>query len=122
MLTKSLERYPPLTWFFIIIYLTLIFYFSSLSCPPQPLGETKQAPILEHILEFAILGFLLIPGFKSLKLSNFFLLALMFGIFYGITDEAHQFFVPGRDSSPLDVLADSVGILLGILLAKIKLR
>jgi len=31
---------------------------------------------------------------------------------YGITDEIHQSFVPGRDSSALDVVADAVGFAL----------
>ena len=44
------------------------------------------------------------------------ILAILVGIFYGITDEFHQSFVPGRSSSEWDVLADSVGV--GVVVAQ----
>jgi VanZ family protein len=40
------------------------------------------------------------------------LLAVLFTALYGITDEFHQSFTPGRYSDPLDLLADAVGGLL----------
>jgi VanZ family protein len=43
--------------------------------------------------------------------------------FYGITDEWHQFHVPGRDSSVGDVVADFVGAsLAGAVLAAVSAR
>ncbi|OPY19806.1 MAG: VanZ like family protein [Methanomethylovorans sp. PtaU1.Bin093] len=51
------------------------------------------------------------------------ILAILVGIFYGITDEFHQSFVPRRSSSEWDVLADSVGVVVaqaGILVLIIK--
>jgi VanZ family protein len=39
-------------------------------------------------------------------------LAFLFTIGYGITDEIHQSFVPGRSPSAHDVLADAVGFAL----------
>ena len=35
--------------------------------------------------------------------------AFLFSVFYGIFDEIHQSFVPGRDASALDVMADTLG-------------
>jgi VanZ family protein len=32
---------------------------------------------------------------------------------YGVSDEWHQSFVPGRDADPLDVRADAIGAVLG---------
>ena len=37
----------------------------------------------------------------------------MVGMFYGMTDELHQYFVPERNGSVLDVVADGVGSLIG---------
>ena len=42
--------------------------------------------------------------------------ALAAGIAYAISDEVHQHFVPGRVGSPVDVLIDSVGVAVGVLL------
>lgn len=47
------------------------------------------------------------------------LLAVLFTALYGITDEFHQSFTPGRYSDPLDLLADGVG---GMLYAFLHLQ
>jgi VanZ family protein len=38
------------------------------------------------------------------------LLAVALGLSYGLVDEVHQSFVPGRDPSALDWVADAVGV------------
>ena len=51
------------------------------------------------------------------------ILAIILGILYGITDEFHQSFVPGRSSSEWNVLADSIGVIIaqaGIIVLTIK--
>ncbi len=40
-------------------------------------------------------------------------IAVVGAILYGMTDELHQSFVPGRSSDVHDVLADAVGAILG---------
>jgi len=35
--------------------------------------------------------------------------SLLSAAFYGMTDEIHQYFVPGRSADPWDWLADTVG-------------
>ena len=42
-----------------------------------------------------------------------FLIAAVVGLCYGISDEVHQSFVPGREASVFDVLADGVGSVVG---------
>ncbi len=41
---------------------------------------------------------------------------LLFCFFYSVTDEIHQFFVPGRNGTFIDCIIDSVGAFCGILL------
>ncbi len=69
-----------------------------------------------HLVEYGILGALFyIAISKTTKLSKSIaipLSALLCGL-YGITDEIHQAFVPGRSARAMDVLADVVGGLLG---------
>jgi VanZ family protein len=44
-----------------------------------------------------------------------FAVAMLLTVLYGATDEFHQAFVPGRYATIGDVLADSIGALLGCL-------
>ena len=41
------------------------------------------------------------------------MLAILTASVYGVTDEAHQFFVPFRESSWQDWLADTIGAVIG---------
>lgn len=42
------------------------------------------------------------------------LLVMSLGSAYGLLDEYHQTFVPGRSASPLDVLVDAAGVAAGV--------
>jgi VanZ family protein len=66
---------------------------------------------LAHAAEFAILGALLV---RALRRPGW---AVALGIAYAVSDELHQSFVPGRQGSPLDVALDSVGVVVGVILA-----
>ena len=46
---------------------------------------------------------------KSLSFARQFYLPVLFATVYGISDEIHQYFVPGRHFDPLDILADTAG-------------
>ena len=47
------------------------------------------------------------------------ILSFLFSIIYASSDEFHQTFVPGRDGNIVDVLIDSSGALVGILVSSI---
>ena len=98
-----------------VLYYVLIFYLSSRSY------EVKISILFfdkgVHLFEFAFLGFLLSFGyFMSLKSSLMVKAGLTFasGILLGTLDELHQYFVPLRSTEVLDVLADAIGILMGL--------
>lgn len=40
--------------------------------------------------------------------------SLLFGAFYAVTDEVHQYFVPGRSARVFDVGIDTLGVITGI--------
>jgi VanZ family protein len=67
-----------------------------------------------HFIEYAVLGGAL--SF-ALRARTPLQLAAAIGIaaLYGITDEFHQVFVPGRDADPLDWLVDVAGAAAGAL-------
>lgn len=109
-------------WLPVYLYAGLIFFYSSLSSPPLFLPKILHADKLLHLLEYAILGYLIARAAgnsANLQLSTHFrIFAVSIAILYGLTDEFHQCFVPGRKVEILDVLADGAGALLGQLFAK----
>ncbi len=78
-----------------------------------------------HMTEFAILGVLLVLCMREYipEQWKIFRLPLAFvaGILYACTDEFHQRFVPGRSGELKDVMIDSVGVFMGILLISVIL-
>ncbi len=98
-----------------VILGVIIFYFSSLSNPyptPPPGQIAMFLNPLMHIGEFGLLTFLIFFGFFS-RVKPIFLLTISF--FYAFLDEVHQYFVPYRYFDVLDLIFDSVGIVLGFL-------
>ena len=70
-----------------------------------------------HFLIYFILGMLVL---RALRLSEIrgkkgIVLALTICIVYAISDELHQLFVPGRGAQVKDVIIDSTGALVGII-------
>jgi VanZ family protein len=98
-------------WGAVVAWAALIFALSSIPDLGTGLGGWDVAlRKVAHAGEFAVLGFLL---FRALDRER---TALALGIAYAISDEVHQHFVPGRLGSPLDVLIDAVGVVVGVLL------
>jgi VanZ family protein len=107
-----------------VAYAALIFW---LSHQPNPLPEVtgRLSDKLLHAVEYAGLAGLLVLGLThvgSFGLRRAALLAILLAAAYGATDELHQAFVPHRDASLLDWLADAAGALVGGILAVPFLR
>ncbi len=101
-----------LGWTVTISYMALIFYFSSLSKPIKyelPYGVDKVI----HLIEYAILGFLIGYSLKNSGIRRYVLVGWIAASICGITDEIHQSFVPMRDASVFDVFADGLGSFAG---------
>ena len=101
-------------WLPVILYATLIFYFSSI--PGKQIPQLfKGQDIFFHIPEYLILALLLNRAFRiylarAQYLSRFFWVFVV-ATLYAATDEFHQSFVPGRTASFFDLGMDSIGIL-----------
>ncbi len=102
-----------------------IFIFSSISNPTVPdLGFSWQDKVY-HSLAYFIFGLTLMRAFYNCKKirDSALQVTVFFGIFYGITDEIHQAFVPGRNACIGDVAANALGVFLAaacVLLLKQK--
>ena len=79
---------------------------------------------LAHFTLYAVGGFLIYNfNSKSEKIKkleqrysyiNKYTITIIFGIFYAITDEIHQIFIPGRDGRVFDVCVDTLGVIFGL--------
>ena len=75
-----------------------------------------------HILEYIILGILMLNALKDYSVKNIVLTSILICIMYSCLDEIHQIFIEGRSGEILDVFIDSLGIVIGNLIyKKIKL-
>jgi len=107
-----------------LLWAAVLFIQSSIPDLDSPVRLTKWDDKWAHVLIYLPLGFLL-PGAlaraRAGRRVGTLLLTFALGSLYGITDEIHQYFVPGRHMDWRDAVADSLGVMLGGLLY-LKLR
>ena len=109
-------------WAPAVLYASAIFYLSAQSHPEEELPSFLLEEVSDkvlHAVEYAILAVLCYRAFRwaggpSVARQGL-VLAIITASVYGITDEVHQFFVPFRESSWQDWLADTAGAAIGAL-------
>jgi VanZ family protein len=119
MAPDSLKKFA-LSWGPAILMLGLIFLFSSIPNKSQlpnvePLKLNWQTVPRKsgHLLEYGLLALgmqrgLRLRGWKGIAIT------IICVLFYALSDEFHQSFVPGRTDSLIDVGIDLLGAVLGI--------
>lgn len=122
-MNKSISLHGPT-----LFWALLIFSLSSIPSLDVPdLGFQVQDKFY-HACEFAVFGFLLRRSATafSCSASTLWKLSALIGVLYAVLDEIHQYFVPGREADWGDLIADVIGIFIGIcmfnLWAKRKLK
>jgi len=107
------EKHNKISWLITILIAITIFYLSSKTFTTGPSVGLRWQPIAYHFYAFLFLSsFLLFSLIKgNPKNKKLIPLAIMILILYGISDEIHQLFVPGRHFAISDILIDSAGIL-----------
>lgn len=101
-------------WVWVLAHMGLIFYLSSQSV--MPIEVPPWVYYYDKVVHAVIFGFLsllflrawLRGQWRNMNVSAV-LLAIVFTFLYGVSDEFHQQFVPGRQPSVGDVVADTVG-------------
>src|SRR5256885_12901003 len=101
-------------WLPPLVYMILIFHFSS---EPSPIPEVTERiwDKLLHLTEYTGLAFLFCRALAGEGLGWLAAgaAALLLTSMYGATDEWHQAFVPLRNADIRDWLADTAGAALG---------
>jgi len=116
-------------WFPILVWMSLIFYISSIPDLEPEFGSKGVNTLISkmaHILEYAILMYLMIRALKgenlSLSFQSLLQLAFLITLLYAISDEYHQLFVQGREGTFRDVMIDSIGTAIVPLYLSVRLR
>ncbi len=98
-----------------VIWATLIWLLSSLPASGLSRPPFVGADKIVHFLLFAVLGFTWIRGLRP-GLGLLCIVAVL-GAVFGMIDEWHQSWVPGRHSTIADALADALGSVAGCITA-----
>jgi VanZ family protein len=99
-------------------YAVLIYYVSSLQIiHPPSIGFSWEDKIY-HFGEYAVLTIFVFIALKYYR-SQFikkhtYLLAGLFACFFAASDEIHQYFVPGRESTVGDLTSDCLGTIVAL--------
>ena len=130
-----------LSWSFVIIWMAIIFGFSSqVAEQSNQLSTTVTEVVVEvvenvapraeinvhrlngiirknaHFFLYLVLGILVTNAFR--RSGNTLIRSLVFSFFicvlYAVSDEIHQMYVPGRGAQATDVLIDSSGASVGL--------
>lgn len=100
-------------WTAVAIYAGVIFAASS---TPQPFGVQELPPFVDKVIHALMFGGFSLTVWMALRCSarhmsvgRLSLLAVLIATLYGLSDEIHQSFVPGRTMDGLDLVADAIG-------------
>jgi VanZ family protein len=98
-------------WLPVALDAALIFYLSSIPRLPSPPGPFSDKHF--HFGSYALLATLLVRALASARLRNInariAIGAVLLATLYGVTDEIHQIYVPGRTAALDDLAADALG-------------
>jgi len=85
-----------------------------------------------HFAEYTILGGFLVPAVTEWmavdktpvpdSVRSIRIISWLVGTLYAVTDEVHQYFVPGRSCELRDIGIDSCGVLAGVLVVSLLMR
>lgn len=117
------EKHNKLSWLLAIITAIAIFFISSLPAGEiSPFVGFNWQTTAYHIAAFFFLAFFLLPAIVKGNNKTLILFAIIIAVLYGVSDEFHQLFVPGRHFSILDMLTNSFGILTASFIYTLSLR
>ncbi|MCL1879367.1 MAG: VanZ family protein [Actinomycetia bacterium] len=95
-----------------------IFVFSCIPGSSLLPGHPDILNTIAHFCLYLLLAISLVITLNSARRALWLSGAVALGIasLYGVSDEIHQLFTPGRSSDPLDWLTDTLGALLGVVI------
>lgn len=108
-----------LLWLPAVAWASVLFVLSSQPVLPSPPGVNDK---MAHAVSYGLLGVLCLAGLSRGEWHGVTwrraLVAVGLAIAYGVTDEVHQAFVPGRSPDVADVVADGAGAAFAVAVTK----
>jgi len=117
MLSKILNAHLP--WVILMIIISIESSMTDISLPDLGISFADK---IVHFFVFGVLGWLIARGMDIIKVKNFMIVSLSIGLAFGIIDEWHQSFVPGRDADLYDLIADFSGVFFFVFYYKLKFK
>jgi VanZ family protein len=100
-------------WIPVLIWALVIFWFSSKTQPETSTVYWQEFAIKKtaHMVVYGILAILLFRAFRNYgaNAKQAALYAILWSFVYGVSDEFHQSFTPGREPRFRDVIFDTIG-------------
>lgn len=116
-LHRSRARSIALAWLPAVLYMALIWALSSMALGELPIDRFPFRDKGLHLVEYLVLGFLVthasLRTWPDRPRARIAAVALLVTCAWGVLDEIHQAFVPGRSTDLADVVADLMGALIG---------
>jgi VanZ family protein len=117
---SSSKRVLMKYWFPVILWMAAIFTLSSFPDYYFPKNRPEYLSTIVHFIEYIILGLLFIRALthsgSRLSSVSITVISILLASLYGVTDEIHQYFVPGREMVFTDWLVDFSGTVIGVVL------
>ena len=131
--------YLVLSWLLVLVILGFIFNLSAQDAEEsKELSDSLVSKIFQwielyidgelirkfaHMLEFTALSFSLYNGILATwELKKSPIISLLITVICALGDEIHQIFVPGRAFQLSDILIDSIGAIIGVVVYFIMLK
>ena len=108
-----------LRWLPVLFWMGLTFWLSSSSDLHGAAGLIDLHPPFDKVVHAGSFGILALLLYLATGRP---LLAVLLASLYGISDEFHQSFVPGRDADLFDWVADTLGAALAVSTALFLIR
>ncbi len=107
-------RLPNSRTSLILLVIYIILVISASAVPGERIPESRLFSMdkLLHLLEFMVLGVLVVLSFKEITLRSF-IYAIIGCLVFAAVNEFIQMMIPGRSPDVNDFIADNIGVWIG---------
>lgn len=121
--SKQIKTRRTIATVLVVLCAVVIFGFSHVPGASYP-AHPGFLNYIAHFCEYMVFAALLAIAFTGgrLKPWQVVVLAILIASAYAVSDELHQYFIPGRLCDPMDWLTDTLGATLGAIVTMFILR